>query len=100
MLKNILDQFLHSPSYQALEATWTGIQHILDNVNFDSSLKLKVLNASYEEIHSDITQSLSIDTSYLFKRLYEDGYGTYGGDAFTCLFIDHLITKNNDDVDF
>ena len=96
----LLNQFLHSKSYKDLESSWLGIRYMLNNLELGESLKIRVLNATFKEINEDLVRALAFDQSFLFKKLYEEEYGTYGGEAYTCLLVDKLIEKNQEDFFF
>ena len=41
-----LNEILHHPAFQKLEATWRGIRYLMDQSETNSMLKIKVLNVS------------------------------------------------------
>lgn len=99
-INTMLNQALHTPEYQKLEGSWFGIKYLVQNAEFGESLKLRILNASMKEVGEDITRALDFDQSFLFQKLYEEEYGTFGGMPYTCLLVDHLITRMQEDFTF
>jgi len=41
-----LNEVMHHPSFQKLEATWRGIKHLLDQSETNDMLKIKLLNVT------------------------------------------------------
>jgi type VI secretion system protein ImpC len=96
----ILNQILHDPAFKRLEGTWKGIHYMIKNLSIGASLKIRVLNADINELSDDLSKALEFDQSTLFKKLYEEEYGTYGGNPYTCLLVDHFIGRNSNDFMF
>lgn len=96
----LLNQALHSEEYQKLEASWLGVQYLIKNLELGDNLKLRILNAKFKEVNNDLLRALDFDQSFLFQKLYEEEYGTYGGMPYTCLLFDHLIEKNQEELSF
>lgn len=87
-LGHAIDEILHDPKFQALEARWRGLKYLLDNCETGSSLKIKVLNGTRDQISSDLENAAEFDQSMLFKKIYEQEFGTYGGSPFSYLIAD------------
>ena len=100
ILCNALDEILHDREFQRLEGSWRGVSYLTQNLETGPSLKLRVLNASIGELYEDLHNAIEFDQSVLFKKLYEEEYGTYGGNPYTCLGIDHYIAQNARDFEF
>ena len=52
-------------------------------------LKLRLFNASFKELRTDLERAVEFDQSLLFKRVYEEEYGTFGGEPYSCLLHVH-----------
>lgn len=90
-----LNDILHMPSFQRLESTWRGIMYLITNLSISTSLVLKIFDASIDEITMDLNNALEFDQSYLFQKVYEEQYGTYGGSPFNIIGIDHYISTDS-----
>lgn len=95
-----LNEILHNPVFQKLEASWRGLRHLVFNSETGTRLKLRVLNASRNELAADLEQAVEFDQSVLFKKLYEEEYGTFGGHPYSFLVADFEITRSAPDVTF
>ena len=83
-----LNEVMHHPDFQKLEASWRGLRYLLNNSETGTQLKLKVLNVSKKELLRDLQRAPEFDQSALFKKVYEEEYGVFGGAPFGALLGD------------
>lgn len=95
-----LDLILHNKDFQRLEATWRGLLYLVKNGSLSETLKVRVFNSTFDEIEHDLTTAMDFDQSYLFNKVYEEEFGTYGGNPYTALFIDHYLDKTAKNMAF
>jgi type VI secretion system protein ImpC len=95
-----LNEILHHPDFQRLEASWRGLRHLVFNSETGTRMKLRVLNARQDELAADLEKAVEFDQSNLFKKLYEEEYGTFGGHPYSFLVADFEITRSKPDVTF
>ena len=93
-----LDAILHTPKFQALESRWRGLNYLVMNSETGTSLKIRVLNCSKKELGKDLESAVEFDRSALFKKVYEEEYGTFGGDPFGLLVGDYEFDGSTPDV--
>jgi type VI secretion system protein ImpC len=62
-------------------------------------LKIKVLNCSKRELLKDLQRAPEFDQSALFKKVYEEEYGIYGGSPFGALVGDYEFGKHPEDIE-
>src|SRR6476659_8349945 len=86
-----LNEVLHHPSFQQLEGTWRGLRYLLNNSETGTQLKLKVLNVSKKDLLRDLQRAPEFDQSALFKKVYEEEYGVFGGAPFGALLGDYYF---------
>jgi len=98
MLSNQVNAILHDPEFQKLEGSWRGLSYLVQNTETSTSLKLRLLNASKAEILADIEKATEFDQSGLFKKIYEEEYGTFGGAPFSCLVGDYEFGRHPQDI--
>jgi type VI secretion system protein ImpC len=63
-------------------------------------MKIRVLNASRAELQKDLDKAVEFDQSQLFKKIYEEEYGTFGGAPFGLLVGDYYFGRHPQDVAF
>ncbi len=84
---------LHTPAFQTLEASWRGLNGLVMNTDTGPMLKLRVLSATASEVYDDLSGAMDRDQSALFKKLYEEEYGTFGGNPYSVLLFDHAFGR-------
>lgn len=86
-----LDAILHAARLRRLEGTWRGIAWLIDRTDQSSRLKIKLLNAAWGEICHDLERAIEFDQSQLFRKIYEEEFGTPGGEPYGLLVVDHDV---------
>jgi type VI secretion system ImpC/EvpB family protein len=88
-----LNAILHHPRFQALEASWRGLEMLVEaNVREGTNqIRTRFLNISWREIHRDFQRANDFDNSQIFRKVYEDEFGTPGGIPFSVLIGDYEI---------
>ncbi|AXC13367.1 ImpC [Acidisarcina polymorpha] len=99
LISKQLNKILHHPSFQKLEGTWRGIRFLLDQSETSVMLKLKVLNVSKRELLRDLQRAPEFDQSALFKKVYEEEFGVFGGAPFAAVIGDYEFGRGPEDLD-
>jgi type VI secretion system protein ImpC len=94
-----VNEILHHPSFQKLEATWRGIKYLLDQSETNDMLKIKVLNVSKKELLKDLQRASEFDQSALFKKVYEEEFGVFGGAPFAAMVGDYEFGRGPEDIE-
>jgi type VI secretion system protein ImpC len=94
-----LNEVLHYPAFQKLEGTWRGIKYLIDQSETNDMLKIKVLNASKREVLKDLQRAPEFDQSALFKKVYEEEFGVFGGAPFAALLGDYEFGRGPEDIE-
>lgn len=94
-----LSAIMHHPSFQQLEGTWRGLNHLVMNSETGTQLKIRVLNCDKRELFKDMDRAVEFDQSQLFKKIYEDEFGTPGGAPYGALIGDYQFTNHPEDID-
>lgn len=100
ILSDSLSSIMHCPGFKKMEATWRGLHYLVFNTETSPMLRLRVLNADKNELLKDMQKAVEFDQSVLFKKIYEDEYGTYGGMPYSLLIGDYEVGGGNKDLDF
>src|SRR5262252_1788379 len=58
-----LNEVLHHPAFQKLEATWRGLKYLLDQSETNELLKIKILNVTRRELLRDLQLAAEFDQS-------------------------------------
>jgi type VI secretion system protein ImpC len=94
-----LNEILHHPSFQKLEGTWRGLRYLLDQSETGVGLKIRVFNVSKKELLRDLQRAAEFDQSNIFKKVYEEEYGVFGGEPFAALLGDYEFGKHPEDTE-
>jgi len=94
-----LNEILHHAEYQKLEGSWRGLRHMVFNSNTSANLKIRVLNANKKDLLRDMQRAPEFDQSALFKKVYEEEYGVFGGAPYGALIGDFEFGKHPEDVE-
>lgn len=94
-----LNEILHHPEFQKLEGSWRGLQYLLKQSETGTALKIKVLNVSKKDLLRDLQRAPEFDQSALFKKVYEEEYGVFGGTPFGALVGDYYFDKSGQDIE-
>ncbi|WMR31274.1 type VI secretion system contractile sheath large subunit, partial [Metapseudomonas otitidis] len=98
LISDQLNEVLHHPELQKLEASWRGLHMLVDQTETSSRLKLRLLNVTQKELQNDLEKAVEFDQSALFKKIYEEEYGTFGGHPFSLLVGDYAFGRHPQDV--
>jgi type VI secretion system protein ImpC len=100
-LSEQVNAIIHHADFQQLEGAWRGLSHLVNNTETDETLKIRVLNISKKDVGKTIKKfkGTAWDQSPLFKKLYEDEFGTPGGEPYGCLVGDYAFDHSAPDVE-
>jgi type VI secretion system protein ImpC len=99
LLSNQLNEVMHAPEFQKLEGSWRGLKYTLDRSETSDKLKIRVMNVSKKELLRDLQRAPEFDQSALFKKVYEEEYGIFGGAPFAALVGDYEFGKHPQDTE-
>src|SRR4051812_48148726 len=88
-----LNEVLHNEQFQKLEASWRGLKYLLNHSETGESMKIKVLNCSKKDLLRDLQRASEFDQSAMFKKVYEEEFGIFGGHPFGALIGDYEFGK-------
>jgi type VI secretion system protein ImpC len=94
-----LNAVMHNPRFTQLEGTWRGLNYLVMNSETSANLRIRVLNASKRDLNRDLQRAVEFDQSQLFKKIYENEFGTPGGEPYASLIGDYEWTQHPDDIE-
>jgi type VI secretion system protein ImpC len=93
-----LNAVLHHDDFQKLEAAWRGLHYFVNQSETSTALKIKVMNASKKDLATDMERAVEFDQSALFKKVYTEEFGTFGGAPFGALIGDYEFSRHPQDI--
>ena len=93
LINDQVNAILHHPSFQRLEASWRGLDFLTRREDSEGapSVKIKVMTVSWSELARDFDRAIDFDQSQLFRKIYENEFGSPGGEPFGALIGDYEI---------
>jgi len=98
IISDQLNVILHNEDFQTLEASWTGLRDMVFGTETSSRLKLRLMNVSKKDLLKDLETAVDHDMSVLFKKVYEEEYGTFGGHPYSLLIGDYYFGRHPQDM--
>ena len=100
-LSEQVNTILHHADFQKLESAWRGLHYLVNNTETDEMLKIRVMNITKVDVHKTLKRykGTAWDQSPLFKKVYEEEYGQFGGEPFGCLMGDYYFDQSPQDVE-
>lgn len=93
-----LNEIMHHEDFQKLEGSWRGLNQLVMNSETSPNLKIRVMSVNKKDLLKDLERALEFDQSALFKKVYEDEYGTFGGAPFGALIGDYEFGNHPQDM--
>ena len=92
---------LHHQDFQKLESAWRGLHYMVNNTETDEQLKIRVMAISKQDLGKTLKRykGTAWDQSPLFKKLYEEEYGQFGGEPFGAIVGDYHFDHSPPDVE-
>ena len=96
-----INSIMHHEDFQKIESAWRGLHYLVNNTETDEMLKISVMNISKTDFAKTLKRykGTSWDQSPIFKKVYEEEYGQFGGEPFGCLMGDYYFDHSPPDVE-
>ncbi|MBX3421656.1 MAG: type VI secretion system contractile sheath large subunit [Pirellulaceae bacterium] len=96
LVNSQLNAVIHHPRFQRLEASWRGLKMLCQAARAErskspSTILVRMLSVSWSELHRDFEKAVEFDGSQLFRKVYEDEFGTPGGIPYSVMVGDYEI---------
>ncbi|MEZ5428869.1 MAG: type VI secretion system contractile sheath large subunit [Pyrinomonadaceae bacterium] len=98
LLSAQMNEIMHHVDFQKLEGSWRGLHHLVKNSLTGTQLKIRVLSATKKDLLKDFERALEFDQSNMFKKIYEEEYGTFGGAPYGALIGDFEFGNHPQDM--
>jgi type VI secretion system protein ImpC len=100
-LSEQINLILHHEDFRKIEGAWRGLHYLVNNTETDEMLKIRVMNITKTDLGKTLKKfkGTAWDQSPLFKKVYEEEYGQFGGEPFGCLVGDYYFDHSPPDVE-
>ncbi len=97
-IKQQIDEILHHPVFQSLESAWRSLHLLVEQTNFKENIKIELLNLSQSDLLEDLQDAPEIVKSGLYKLVYSQEYGQYGGEPYGVMIGNYQLTPKGSDI--
>jgi type VI secretion system protein ImpC len=96
-----INLIMHTEQFQAVESAWRGLHYLVNNTETDEMLKVRVMNISKNDLAKTLKKfkGTAWDQSPIFKKMYEEEYGQFGGEPFGSIVADYYFDNSAPDVE-
>jgi len=98
LISKQLNEVMHNEEFQKLEASWRGLHYLVSQTETGEKLKLRIMNVSKKDLLKDMEKASEFDQSTLFKKIYEEEFGMFGGSAYGALIGDYEFSNHPQDL--
>jgi type VI secretion system protein ImpD len=91
LLTEQINVVLHHPAFQAMEASWRGLHYLVEQAAGVENVKVRILSVSWRDLAKDVERAIEFDQAQLFQKVYENEFGSPGGEPFSVLLGDYTI---------
>ena len=100
-LSEQINLIIHHEDFQKLEGAWRGLSYLVNNTETDEMLKIRFMNITKADLGKTLKKfkGTAWDQSPLFKKIYEEEYGQFGGEPIGCLVGDYYFDHSPPDVE-
>jgi type VI secretion system protein ImpC len=93
-----IDDILHHPIFQQLEAAWRGLKFVVDRVDFRENIRVEMLNVSKRDLHEDFLDSPEIPKCGLYRVVYSAEFGQFGGRPYGVIIANYEFAPTPQDM--
>lgn len=93
-ISQLLDEILKSEDLRELEARWKALSWLVRSVGGKTrrgGVAIRILDVTMRDLARDFAKAPEFDQSQMFKKIYEDEFGTPGGEPFGLFVCDYEI---------
>jgi len=96
-----INLIMHTEEFQKVESAWRGLHYLVNNTETDEMLKIRVMNISKNDLGKTLKKfkGTAWDQSPIFKKMYEEEFGQFGGEPFGSIVADYYFDNSAPDVE-
>lgn len=94
-----LNEILHQPEFQRLEAAWRGLWYLVDRTSWRGCAKVRVWNVTKRELLEDLREARERRESALYRAVVFEGSETLGSEPFSILLGNYAFGRGPEDIE-
>lgn len=99
LISRQVNEIIHHEHFQKLEASWRSLHFLVMSSETCLMLKIKVLSCAKEDLRRDLERASDFDQCAIFRKVYDEEFGTFGGAPFGALIGDYEFERSPQDVE-
>jgi type VI secretion system protein ImpC len=100
LISDQLNEVMHHEEFQKLEGSWRGLHYLVSKSETGERMKIRVMNVNKKDLLKDMEKASEFDQSAMFKKIYEEEFGMFGGAAYGALIGDYEFGNHPQDLAF
>jgi type VI secretion system protein ImpC len=98
LISDQLNEVMHHEEFQKLEGSWRGLHYLVSKSETGERLKIRVMNVNKKDLLKDMEKASEFDQSAIFKKIYEEEFGMFGGASYGALIGDYEFGNHPQDL--
>jgi type VI secretion system protein ImpC len=98
LITDQLNEVMHHEAFQKLEGSWRGLQYLVSKSETGQRMKIRVMNVSKKDLLKDMEKATEFDQSAIFKQVYEEEFGSFGGASYGAMIGDYEFSNHPQDI--
>ncbi|MBN1209779.1 MAG: type VI secretion system contractile sheath large subunit [Myxococcaceae bacterium] len=99
LIESQMNEILHNEKFQKMEASWRGLEDLVNETNFQADITIDILDVDKEELSEDFEKNSSnIFSSALFDKMYIKEYDQFGGRPYGVMLGLYEFTSSRTDM--
>ena len=93
-----MDEILHHGDFKKLESAWRSLNFLVERTDFRENIKIEILHVTKDELLEDFEDAPDVVKSGLYKTVYTEEYGQFGGKPYGVLIGNYEFDADLQDV--
>jgi predicted component of type VI protein secretion system len=98
LISDQLNEVMHHEDFQKLEGSWRGLHYLVSKSETGERMKIRVMNVNKKDLLKDMEKASEFDQSAMFKKIYEEEFGMFGGASYGALIGDYEFGNHPQDI--
>ncbi|MCB2147270.1 MAG: type VI secretion system contractile sheath large subunit [Deltaproteobacteria bacterium] len=98
LISDQLNEVMHHEDFQKLEGSWRGLHYLVSKSETGERMKIRVMNVNKKDLLKDMEKASEFDQSAMFKKIYEEEFGMFGGASYGALIGDYEFGNHPQDL--
>jgi len=99
VMGELMEAILHHPEFQALEATWRGVDFLMRQLDTGSDLKVYLFDLTKDELASGLQSADDLSKTALYRAIVEEAVQTPGADPWALLTGNYVFELESGDIE-